>query len=60
MKKLLLLLSLIFNLAFANDGIIDRYDFDKDNDGINDRYDNDMDNDGITDRYDNDRPSIIL
>ena len=47
MKNLILLLSLIFNLALANDG-------------INDRYDNDMDNDGITDRYDNDRPCRLV
>ena len=37
-------LFLIMNLAFANDGISDRYDNDRDNDGISNRYDNDHDN----------------
>ena len=44
MKNLILLLSLIFNLALANDGIIDRYDNDRDNDGISNSYDTDHDN----------------
>jgi len=59
MKKLILLLPLIFNLALANDGIIDRYDFDRDNDGINDRYDNDRDNDGISNSYDTDHDNVV-
>ena len=42
--KLFLLTLIIPLFSFANDGIIDRFDYDRDNDGINNRFDNDHDN----------------